>query len=128
MTRDDFRYALEAARDGLNRPLLSVADVLLANRAGSTVELDDVAEALSDVLGTIGYGQDVDHARAVVVRRRWWGIEAARGMRLDLDLLARDAKLWKDLALFNEMRELTLMLQTMAPEAAALVAKGLRRR
>ena len=127
VTRDDFRYAAEAAGDGAYRPLLGVADVLLANRGGSPVELDEAAEELARALQTAAYGQDVDHARAVVVRRRWWGIEAARGAPLDLDLLARDVAFWRRLSLFNELREVALLLRPF-PDASEIVAKGLRRR
>ena len=87
----------------------SLADLELARKRPSK-DCDVLLAELDAEVRQKGYGQDIDHAQAIVVRRRWWALRAFGNHRCDLDALRRDMKLWSALEMHNDIRELLGLL------------------
>jgi hypothetical protein len=102
--------AITEARDGNLGALTYTADSLI-EQASPSSGAETVLEALNELLLTIGYGQDFDYARNIVVRRRWWILLMFLGMPVDLDLLENDLQFWKSQHMQNEIRELSAALR-----------------
>ncbi|MBU1565138.1 MAG: HNH endonuclease [Proteobacteria bacterium] len=107
--------ALEEAKEGHLGVLTYTADTLIRQFSPSS-EAEVVLDALNELLLSIGYGQDFDYARNIVVRRRWWILLALLGLPADLDLLENDLQFWKSHQMFNELRELSVALRQIAAQ------------
>lgn len=114
--------AIAEARDGNLGALTYTADSLTA-QAGPSSGAETVLEALNELLLTIGYGQDFDYARNIVVRRRWWILLTFLGLPVDLDLLENDLQFWKSQHMQNEIRELAAGLRQIKGKRRSKVTK-----
>jgi hypothetical protein len=74
---------------------------------------------------TIGYGQDFDYAKTIIVRRRWWLLNTFINQNCDLDLLESDLSFWKNLEMVNEIREFRLALQEIDMKVKSKNIKGM---
>lgn len=105
--------AIAEAKEGNLGALTYMTDTLSTLSIPSS-EAEAVLDGLNELLLTIGYGQDFDYARNIVVRRRWWILLAFLGLPVDLDLLEDDLLFWKSQQMHNEIRELAASLKRIA--------------
>lgn len=105
--------AIDEAKAGNLGVLTYTADTFTTQTRPSS-EAEAVLEALNELLLSIGYGQDFDYARNIVVRRRWWILLAFLELPVDLDLLENDLEFWKSQHMHNEIRELAASLRQIA--------------
>lgn len=101
--------AIVEAKEGDLGVLTYTADTLI-RQPDPSAEAEAVLDGLNGLLLSIGYGQDFDYARNIIVRRRWWILHALLGLRVDLCLLENDLRFWKSHHMHNELRELSAAL------------------
>lgn len=111
--RKDINQAADLAELGNLVPLIYIAEVEIATQRASR-HLDYLLDLITTTLETSGYGQDTDYAKAIVLRRRWWGLLVAAHEKIDKDLFLKDIKFWKKVQMPNEIRELSFLLQRIA--------------
>lgn len=104
-SEDALHRALDDAQAGEPRTLTCLADAELYAGERSRI-FDRLASATEMAVSEAGYGQGFDFARGIAVRRRWWGLKALNGDRLNMDLLLSDLELWRKVQMENELREL----------------------
>lgn len=109
---DDIKMAIEQAQKGQLNSLVYLADAELRS---TSKHFENVISVIDEALNACGYGQDFDFARSIVLRRRWWGLKLLAGEECNLDLLAKDIRLWLSINMHNEIRELLLLIENLKP-------------
>ena len=107
---EDLREAINQTKEGHLKAITYLADdeLRLAKRSRF---FDRVLGVIDEALEKCGYGQDFDYARTIVLRRRWWALKLIANDVNDLDLLAKDVNFWKSIKMYNEIRELYLLIE-----------------
>ncbi|HET8579788.1 MAG TPA: hypothetical protein VFL31_02215, partial [Nitrospiraceae bacterium] len=108
-SRKQLSFVEAAAESGDLRPLTYLADAELRGARPSRL-LDRLLVSVDDALKTSGYGQDFDYARPLPLRRRSWALRLRAGEKLDIELLRKDLRFWKSIRMYNELRELHLLI------------------
>lgn len=105
----DISYAIDNANNGDLRAITYLADSELHSLKKSQY-FEKVACHIEEAISKCGYGQDYDYAKTVVLRRRWWAFKILSNDKYDLDLFSKDINFWNSIKMFNEIRELKLLL------------------
>lgn len=83
-----------------------LVDLTLLHPSPPTLTLERLYEKISGILNSEGYGTSIDQARLITLRRRWWVLHLILEETTQYDTLLADLKFWKDIMMFNELREL----------------------
>ena len=83
-----------------------LVDLLLLNSKPSNKILEQLLELVSNILETSGYGSNIDQAKLITLRRRWWVLTLIINPGAWQKILEKDLRLWKKISMFNEIREL----------------------
>lgn len=97
--------AVDEASEGQYSVSTHLADTVI-NQPRTFREIEKLLGHINKTMLSIGYGQDFDYAKSIIVRRRWWMLNAFVNQKCDLDLLENDILFWKKLDMQNEIREL----------------------
>lgn len=97
--------AVDEASEGQYSASTYLADTAI-NQSRTFREIETLLDHINKTMLSIGYGQDFDYAKSIIVRRRWWLLNAFINRSCDLDLLENDILFWKRLDMQNEIREL----------------------
>jgi hypothetical protein len=81
-------------------------DLLLLTSKPTNKILEQMLQLVSDILETSGYGSNMDQAKLITLRRRWWGLTLILNPVGWQDIFEKDLRLWKKISMFNEIREL----------------------
>jgi hypothetical protein len=127
ITRAELASLLDAALD-LNdevdvRHLVYLTDVVLSERSENLRMLEAVYSVLTELVEGGGYGQTIDRARFVTLRRRWWILHLMLESDPWLEALAADVAYWSSIAMHNEGRELRVGVLRHVAGVAPEVAK-----
>lgn len=89
--------------------------------------LEALYAALTRILDDSGYGQTIDKARFVTLRRRWWFLHLMFEAEPWIDALISDLAYWRQIRMFNEIREFRLGLskyvRKLNPDSADLAER-----
>jgi len=110
MLRNLLRSAVDLNDASDFRHFTYLTDVALNSQTPDIRTLEALYAALSEILDDSGYGQTVDQARFVTLRRRWWFLHLMLESEPWIDALISDMGYWKKIRMFNELRELRLGL------------------
>jgi hypothetical protein len=110
--RAELSSLLDAAID-LNdeadvRHLVYLTDIILSDASDKIRMLEAVYSVLTELVESGGYGQTIDRARFVTLRRRWWILHLMLESDPWLEALAADVAYWRSISMHNEARELRL--------------------
>jgi len=83
-----------------------LVDLILLNPSPPTRALEHLYEKISTILDSEGYGTNIDQARLITLRRRWWVLHFMLEERTQNETLLADLDFWKNIMMFNEIREL----------------------
>lgn len=101
--------AVNEAGEGQYSATTYLADTAV-NQSMTFQEIEKLLDHINSTILSIGYGQDFDYAKSIIVRRRWWMLNALVNRKCDLELLDNDLSFWKELEMENEIRELFFAL------------------
>jgi hypothetical protein len=83
-----------------------LVDLVLLNTSPPKPLIGYLYEHISDILIREGYGTIIDQAKLIILRRRWWVLHFITETDPQYDTLLTDIKFWKQITMFNELREL----------------------
>jgi len=83
-----------------------LVDLILLHPSPPTRALEQLYEKISTILNSEGYGTSIDQARLITLRRRWWVLHLILEERTQNETLLADLNFWKNIMMFNEIREL----------------------
>lgn len=83
-----------------------LVDLVLLNTSPPKSLIDYLYAQISDILIKEGYGTIIDQAKLITLRRRWWVLHFITEKDPNYDILLADIKFWKQITMFNELREL----------------------
>lgn len=83
-----------------------LVDLVLLNNAPPKALLEHLYGHISDIIIREGYGTIIDHAKLIILRRRWWVLHFIIETDPRYDTLLADTKFWRRITMFNELREL----------------------
>jgi hypothetical protein len=127
-TSIDFQTAIMRAADEASEGQYSGYTYLVdtvVNQNKFYRKAEKLLDHINRTMLTIGYGQNFDYAKTIIVRRRWWLLNTLINQKCDLGLLESDLSLWKDLEMANEIREFQLALQEIDMKVKSKNIKGM---
>ena len=83
-----------------------LVDLVLLNTSPPKSLIEYLYGHISDILTREGYGTIIDQAKLIILRRRWWVLHFITETDPKYDTLLADIKFWKQITMFNELREL----------------------
>ena len=104
------RVAVDLREENDFSHLTYTADFILLADDPPTTALEAVYAVLTELLETSGYGTISDMAKHITVRRRWWTLHFILEKDIWYDALISDLLYWRDIDMFNEIRELLTAL------------------
>jgi hypothetical protein len=112
------RFAADLGSERDVRHLTYLVDVFLLAKDLPISGLEEPYTILTAVLESEGYATAMDHAKLVPLRRRWWALHMLLEEDPWYEALRGDLAYWREIAMFNEIRELNrtlLQLQDRLP-------------
>jgi|WetSurSiteA1Bulk_404760.scaffolds.fasta_scaffold24001_2 hypothetical protein len=91
-----------------------LVDLVLLNNAPPKTLLEHLYEHISNILIREGYGTIIDHAKLIILRRRWWVLHFIIETDPKYDTLIADTKFWRQITMFNELRELDTYMKRIS--------------
>ena len=95
--------------------LTYLTDLVLLQASPDTRALEAAYTVLTDLLEAGGYGTAIDRARMVTLRRRWWVLHCLLEPEVWHDALHADMFYWREIEMFNELRELEAYIERLRP-------------
>jgi len=92
-----------------------LADLILLTNKPVWAALEMLYVILTNLLEVGGYGTSLDMAKLVTIRRRWWALHCLLESEIWLEALRGDLAFWKEVNMYNEIRELYSLLKRTAP-------------
>lgn len=107
------------------RHLVYLADLALSEDSKPHQTRETIFQILTQVLETGGYGQTMDRAQFVTLRRRWWVLHLLLEKDPWIDALIADIIFWREIEMHNEVRELQMPISRttslLPPRIAELI-------
>lgn len=108
------RAAIDLSDDKDWRHLVYLTDLALADSSADAGIREAIYDILTEILDGGGYGQLIDRAKFVTVRRRWWILHLLLERDPWFDALRSDVSYWRQLQMHNEVRELQVAIRRIA--------------
>lgn len=86
--------------------LCYLVDLILLNTSPPMQLIEHLYERISNILINEGYGTIIDQAKLIILRRRRWVLHFIIETIPKYDTLLTDIYFWKQITMFNELREL----------------------
>lgn len=112
---DLLNASIDLRDDKDSRHLVYLTDVALASSGTAYTSLEAVYAILTELLEEGGYGQLIDRAKFVTMRRRWWVLHLLLEDDPWFDALRADVAYWYEIDMNNEARELREAIMRIAP-------------